>query len=291
MEGEHRFSQAVADRFNIFELGGLLLDANWDFTAAVEAFEVSREELGCHLSDLIESNGLTKELYMAGVFAKRLGVPFYLVAHVQGRPDIYVYDVYPDENQSRLCCNNTSNYTEEEFIAWWRRKKGTTQTKIYRRDFQERAERTFFDRLLEEHGLKWGGNIDGFLVVERDGVPHIAAIIENRYTNRKPLASYDPNACYSGYNGSDRNTWLPLMKLKDKLGVPLFLMTYSRREGEENLVGITEILGQTETGLVYIQDSNGTPVRPCDNIFGDMGRLQEWFQRMLKSSGTAKTGE
>ena len=95
-----------------------------------------------------------------------------------------------------------------------------------------------------------------------------------------PLSKYDPNTYYKGYNGGDYYTWLPLMNLKDSLDVPLFLMTYSYRDGEQNQVGITRVLGQSKNnGLLYIQNQNGESIRPCDNIFQDLHEIKEWIVR------------
>ncbi len=294
VEGKHAFAKAIAERFHIFELGGLLLDANWEFTAVVEAFELSREEKDQRLSLLLEAAGLTKDFYMEGVFARQLGVPFYIMTHAQGGSRIRVYDVHPDVATSALQCDREIKLTEEAFLAWWREKKGTTQTKEYREDFEARAAGSYFDDLLERNGLKWGGNIDGCLAVETGGAPAVAAIIENRFTNKKPLSEYDPNEYYHGYNGSDANTWRPLLDLKSKLGVPLFLMTYSRRAGEETMVGITQVLEQSRAeGLIYIQNSDETPLRPCDHIFGvcDMDQLWSWILCQLRQSRTPEVAE
>lgn len=288
VEGHHGFSQFVAEQCGIFELGGLLLDRNWNFTAAVEAFELEREESRGSLSCLLDANGFTKAMYMDGVFARKLGVPFYIVAHIKGGSRIHVYALRSDPENGKLRCVDEKTLSEEAFLRWWQEKKGTVQTKGYRNDLQDRAKASYFDYLLESHGLKWGGNIDGFLVEDGD----IVAIVENRFSNKTPLKKYDPNAFFAGYNGGDYNTWLPLINLKDRLGVPLFLMTYSYRDGEQNQVGITRVLGQSkDKGLLYAQDRNGTPIRPCDNVLRNLPDIGQWLARNQTPEQTHSNGD
>lgn len=281
VEGTHEFAEAIAERFNIFELGGLLLDSDWNFTAAVEAFELEAEEAGRSLHDLIVSNGFLEALYMDALFAAKLQIPFYIIAHIQENAYIHIYKIHPDEKTQDLNCEARQRLTEDEFIHWWQEKKGTAQTKPYRSDFQRRAQNSYFDNLLEGYELKWGGNIDGFLVADREGAFEVTAIIENRFTNKAPLAQYDPNNYYK-FNGGDYNTWRPLIQLADSLGVPLLLMTYSNRIGEGRQVGITRIIDQSlEDGLLYVQDSRGKAIRPCKNIFTDVDDIQKCFERLI----------
>lgn len=281
VERHHEFEEKIAKQCGIFELGGLLLNDNWNPTVAVEAFELTSEEKECSISALLESNGFTKTIYMDSVFAQKLGIPLFIIAHVQGRPRIHLYEVQTGDRDNELLCVDHNVLTEQEFIQWWQAKKGTVQTKPYRDDFQNRAQTSYFDFLLESHGLKWGGNIDGYILKDCGGVYSIGAIIENRFTTKTALSNYDPNKFYVGYNGGDRNTWLPLMKLKDRLNIPLFLMTYSNRSEEQNQVGITKILGQSEDGLVYMKNQSDETVRPCDNILRDLSEIENWISQNM----------
>ena len=70
------------------------------------------------------------------------------------------------------------------------------------------------------------------------------------------------------------------MNLKDSLDVPLFLMTYSYRDGEQNQVGITRVLGLSKyNGFLYIQIQNLESFRTCDYIFQDLHEIKEWIVR------------
>lgn len=280
VEGTHPFAEYIAEYCHIFDLGGLLLDDNGNFTAAVEAFEIEPNEDHRALSVLLDNNGYTDTIYMACIFAEKLGVPFYVFAHIEGNKLINIYHLRSDQNSHQVVCTQRSKLTEDGFIQWWKQKKRTIQTKPYRQQFRQRAETSYFDDLLESHGLKWGGNIDGYLVTLHNNEEDVSAIIENRFTNKVSLSRYDPNNFYTD-GGGDYYTWLPLMILKDRLGVPLFLMTYSNRSEEEGQVGITRILGQDRNGLHYIKDRNNRSIRPCDNLHHNLATIRAWISENL----------
>ena len=276
VEGAHLFAQEVAEKCCISDLGGLLLDDRGNFTTAIEALELEPSETGQNLSSLLDANGLTPLFYRNAQFAENLGLPFCILAHIRGTSNIHVYQVIP-EKHGVLTCSSHEILTEAGFLQWWQERKKTKQVKPYRQELTQRAETSYFDNLLERHDLKWGGNIDGYLMGYHSGAFRIRGIIENRFTKKVALSQYDPNAFFR-YGGGDYNTWQPLITLKDSLQVPLFVMTYSKRDGEENQVGITQILGQTrESGLQYVQDEEGNPIRPCDRIFQNPEDIQSWI--------------
>ena len=161
VEGSHRFSREVAEACGIYELGGLLLNSQGEFTAAAEAFELERGEVpkGGSFSGLLRREGYERDIRAGCVAARELGVPFFLFAKVRGEPGIHQYEVTAQEGEGepRLKSVSYRHLGEEEFLQWWREHKQTEQKKTYRRDFQERASDSYFDHLLEGHGLKWGG--------------------------------------------------------------------------------------------------------------------------------------
>ena len=279
VEGTHRFIHQVAEQFGIFDLGGLLLDQDWNFTTAVEAFELEPEEQKFSLPYLLSSQGLEAAMCMDGVLAQKLGVPFYIITHVKHTPEIQIHHWAFDPQIGKLRYLDMHNVSENDFIHWWQTRKKTTQTKLYRKDLQQRARDSYFDNLLVDHGLKWGGNIDGFLVTGNGKDCDVAAIIENRVTNKVPIARYDPNAFFSGYGTGDYNTWLPLVNLKNQLQIPLLLMTYSNRDRELDLTGIAQVLDVSRRGLTYLPDGNGRPIRPCDNILRSFPDIRQWLSQ------------
>ena len=239
VEESHAFSSEIAQACGIYELGGLLLDAEDRFTAAVEAYEASPQEVeGQSLLQLLDRCGYYGNTCMACLLAQELDLPFYLFLRIDGQPVIHQYalqSVWSDGALSCACAGYV-RMSEAEFLAWWRRHKQTVQTKEYRSQLRARAAGSYFDRLLEGAGMKWGGNIDGFLVSLQER-PSVSAIIENRFTNKESIFSYDP----ARYYRSDVFTWHPLFLLRDALHVPLLLCTYSRRPREEHLVGLARV--------------------------------------------------
>ena len=279
VEETHSFSAQIARECGIYELGGLLLNAQDQFTAAVEAYEADEAEVKekRHFLDLLREYGYYENTCMECVLAQALGVPFYIFFKIHERPQIYQYQIAIDTSadEPSLTAVSYDRISPSDFLAWWQQYKQTKQTKDYRPQFQDRAADSYFDQLLEGAGLKWGGNIDGFMV-SRQGEPAITAVIENRYTNEKSLYSYDPGIYYS----ADINTWRPLILLRKQLDVPLLLVTYSRRLGEEHLAGLSTVLNEPDetSALRYAQDPmNRMEGRPCGHIANSVESVKKWI--------------
>lgn len=273
----HRFSDEVAQFCGIHDLQGLLLNENWRPTAAIEAYELS-EPLGNRpLTGLVIP---ADELYIKCVFAERVGIPLYLLTCVQRQRDIMIYEFQADHNRKAPICVSAERESEAGFIAWWRERKQTVQTKAYRRDLSSRIANSYFDRILEAHGEKWGGNIDGYLVDRTSGDVDIRGIVENRFTNKVPLNHYDPQR-YFQYGGGDYYTWLPLFQLHEQMGIPLFLATYSNRPGETHSAGLTVVKSLSQSGITYISDLTGCQISPCRNIMSDVGVIGGWFRNHI----------
>lgn len=274
-EGAHPFSAEVSQACGIYDLQGLLMNRQGEFTAAVEAYEIEPADHFRQISgDFIPED----ELYVKSVLAERIGVPLYLLIHRTGKSWIAFYEVSPDHRALRPICTAFYRKTEAEFLKWWREKKQTIQTKAYRSDFQKRVEDSYFDTLLEAHGEKWGGNVDGYLV-SRDGRGDVDiwGVIENRFTNKETIRNYDPQK-YFRFGGGDYYTWLPLILLSGRLGLPLFLATYSNKACEERLMGLTRVEGLDNSGVAYAEDEAGRQLRPCGHILSDAAEIRRWLQ-------------
>lgn len=282
VEGFHSFSQEVAKECGIYELGGLLLNDQGEFTAAVEAFEVGREEAanGMHFSALLKQDGYYNTICMGCLLAAALYIPFYAFVKAEGKRGIYQYQLITetDDQNSILIAQSHACISEEDFLKWWWKNKQTVQTKPYRPQLQRRACGSYFDRLLEGRGMKWGGNIDGFLV-KSSPEKLITAVIENRYTTDSPIQSYDP----AKYFCNDIFTWRPLILLRARLGVPLLLFTYSRRGGEEQMVGLTQVINEPAdtAALKYATDPiSKKQLRPCDHIVTSAADVKRWLSTL-----------
>lgn len=276
-EGSHHFSEAIDANLGIFDMQGLLLNRNGQFTAAVEAFERPAQAPFTTLRQ--EAFGNEESLYVRACFAAQVGVPFYVLLHTEGTHNINILEITANVNTHHCECHNQFCLSEADFIEWWHERKQTIQTKPYRDQFMERVSRSYFDSLLEANELKWGGNIDGYFVSSADTNYRIKGIIEKRFTTKinSPINTYDP-AYFFRYGGGDYYTWKPLFTLKEQLCVPLYLFTYSRLTGEENKVGATIVTELSQHGISYIRDDNDRPITPnlviCDGENELRQRLQ-----------------
>lgn len=279
VEGAHPFSQEIAQACGIYELGGLLMDDQGGFTAVVEAFELSKNEAagGAHLSDLLRQGGYYSGLCIGCLLARQLGVETHLFVKIEGEPEICQYQIAAEESGDSLALKEVTHarLTEDDFVEWWAQHKQTKQTKGYRTDFQRRAENSYFDSVLESHGLRWGGNVDGLLVSPENG-NQVTAVIENRYTRKCPIRNYDPAKHFH----DDINTWRPLILLREQLDVPLLLMTYSRRTGEGRKAGLAQVIngpGDTDKLLYANSPALRRPVPPNQRIITSVDAAKQWL--------------
>ena len=130
-----------------------------------------------------------------------------------------------------------------------------------------------FDKLFEKNQTSWSGNIDAF-TTERDehGKIQITSLIECRYTSKGSVSCYDPNDYYRN-NGGDFYTWNGLWKIKRKLEIPLYLITFSRDVNFREELGVTEIIDfNKENGVIYKES-----VKPGMRVMHSSAELMEWM--------------
>lgn len=265
-ESPHFFAGRVFEELNITDMQGLLIGEDGKFTVALEAFEVEADE-AVKIFGLLSPGEAEKKVELA----TRVGVPFALVVHREGLEKIFLYYLGWTEPR-RLGILGNESLSEEEFLQWWAQNKQTRQVKNYN-EIRSRMKDSYFDHLLESHGQKWGGNVDGVMYAD-SRIPVITGIIEKRITDKMPLASYDP-ANFFNYRGGDYHTWLPVYNLARMLNVPLYLFTFQQRNDTQ--VGITIVASMSKEGIHYIKNSRGGEIRPCDNIFEDFDKMKEWI--------------
>ena len=269
MEGSHYFSNKIKTQCNIYDLQGLLLNKDGKFTAAVEAFEYSTQD---GLESIIPSLMTKESAFAKSLFAASMGVDLYVFVHLFDDADkISVYQVQPDCVNQKTKCISAKTITETQFIEWWASHKQTKQTKPYRDEVTSRMRRSYFDGLLESHGMKWGGNIDGF-TLDLKSTPQISSVIENRFSKYLDVKSYDP-ATYFQSGGGDYYAWSPLFQIKNKLHIPLILCTYSKLYNHIMEVGATKIDALDSDGIKYDE----TIGAPTTNTFNCVADFQKWL--------------
>lgn len=270
-EGTNEFADSIDNELSIYDMQGLLIGSNGNFTAAIEAFELPNGERCNSLEE--KAFGSEEALYIRARFAEQVGVPFYVLLHHEGSSNISIYEFCADHDTHKCERRQLFSLREPAFIEWWHERKQTVQTKPYRMAFQDRVERSYFDNLLEANDLKWGGNVDGYFVSAADDNYLVEGIIEKRFTTKKSIYRYDP-ADYFHFGGGDYYTWKALFTLKNILNVPLYLFTFSQRENEENLVGATIVTNLTREGISYINDGQNDQIKPSNSICNNETELR-----------------
>ena len=262
---DHEFEQEFVKACNLYDMQGLLIGDD-QFTAAVEAFTLTAGE---HI-DKLRTNAFTDEEWLAKLyFADSLNAEFHVFLHREGTASIYDYDITIDGFKNNTIVRKIM--TENEFVVWWRQHKRTIQTKEYRPELRDVIEKSYFDRLLESNGLKWGGNIDGFMLASDENHRPVI-VLENRFTNNRTIKAYDPLAYYD----EDIQTWKPLILLCQILNIPCILCTYSKRENEERIMGMSRlIIQEQEAGRIRFTHKDGIP--PCKNLFTDIDKAKNWL--------------
>ena len=278
-EGSHSFSDSIDTNLCIFDMQGLLLNNNWQFTAAIEAFELPVHTPFTTLRQ--EAFGEEEKLYVRARFATQVGVPFFVLLHKEGDNKITIYDITANSATHHCECRKQFQLSESAFIEWWHERKQTNQTKPYRKQFEGRVEDSYFDSLLESNDLKWGGNIDGYFVSSPDSDYQVEGIVEKRYTTSCSLYKYNPANYFKDPKDpkkNDYNTWKPLFLLKERLSVPLYLFTYSRLHGEQNKVGVTILKSLSRERITYLLNENNKQITPNSLICNSEYELRQRLQ-------------
>lgn len=265
-EGEvSAYRQRISNELGLVDIQGLLIGDNDRFTGVVEAFEINANEPNLSLCTLFDP----RDLFIKAKMAEELQIPFSIWAHAASVPDaLLVEKIEIGENGFDLCVAERCRVLPQVFISWWKSKKKTHQTKRFNEDY---IKDSYFDKLLSEQGLSWGGNIDGIYYDEIKG--KIAAIVEVRCTKKKPIESYDPSA----FIKKDRHTWEPVLQLSDRLSVPCILLTFAKsyKPNEAERYGVAVVEGMNSGGLNY---RNGEP--PYQHFMTTASELADFIRRL-----------
>jgi len=263
-EAVHPFIRNLFHELHIFSIQGLTMSAEQSFTACIEAIQYEDGEK-------IELDSIFPELEVKAKYflASSLQIPLYFLIFQSGNYFIYVVECSPAPSWKLVLVLD-----ESKFIGWWKSIKSQKQTKpVY--EASVRISDSIFDNVLKKHNLAWGGNIDGFMFKEKT----FACVIENIFTNKNPLNSPkgEPSA-YFHTKGPNYNTWLPTVKLAEKLKVPLFLFTVQGNNQQEK-IGFAVIKSLSPDNIHYI---NG--ISPDKNILEGKEAIINCINSNIKSS-------
>lgn len=259
-ENKHPFTEKLFSNLNAYSIENIAMDEQRNFTAIIEAVEYNELE-----KISIYSVFSTKEIDARLLMARRLGIPFYFVAFQ--KDNYYIYEIQQDADQNLI-----HMFNELGFVNWWASIKKTKQLHPLNNGGLDRAYGTIFDRVLDKYGQKWGGNVDGFIIENKD----ITCIIDNisiafvSIDNEKA----DP-ARFFHLRGPKYETWYSTVKLANTLGIPHILLTIDKNNPNNEIVGISVIDELTKNGIKYVD--NITPpqriIRGMPNIVSKIKEL------------------
>lgn len=271
MESPTAFALRIKNECKIYDLQGLCQNRNRDYTIAVEAIDMGNDPIDAYVEMFSP-----QDIYAKTRLAERLNAVFVLLLHTAAEPnEIYLKSFHTDSALHTVTCTETKQLSEAYFLNWWKARQSWTQHKEYREEMQRKIAASYFDQLMEQNGSSWSGNIDGFMLKKNAiGEEDISAIIECRFSTNEDIRGYDPNKYFKS-GGGDYVTWNGLLELSNRLSVPLYLFTYSRRIESRNQVGVAKIEGvDKKEGLVY---SKG--LAPCKNVKTTSIEVLDWIDK------------
>ena len=268
-EWHHAYSSEIFSKLKKFDIQGLLKEED-EFKCGIEAYQVLD-------FSLITISSLNNHEELARFkFCKQLGIPYYIIITSEQSRRYRIYSTR--ERYGCIKFEIDSEYSENEFLDWWRDKQSFTQRKAMY-NAAARINTSLIDKLLFSNSLAWGVNIDGFSLDNKTG--KVNTIYEKRVCSYKPpytINTYDPNRFFHGTKNrsGDFPSWDILFKLSQELNVSLTLFTFDTSDGKN--VGASKITNvDQQVGLTYLNN-----VKPFNNIFeNDISGLTEWLIKTI----------
>jgi len=156
-----------------------------------------------------------KEWEVKYLFAKRLGVPFYLPIWKEGIDKYLILEIV-DEN---FGLREVDLFTDgRSFAEWLKLLKSIHVSK----GFVENGRLSSIDITLRKCGVPWAGNLDAFICIDSD----VKSIIEFSRTRKTPVKKHDIRK----YFNQDFNRWKPFEILRKQLGVSAYIVLWSSTE-------------------------------------------------------------
>ena len=244
-ENEHFFTKRMFKELNIFDIQNLTLNKNrTKFLCALEAIEFERGE-EFSLKELLKVFS-PSEIFAKCLIAEELHIDFLILSYSNDKKTYEVHKIkrinkkynitYKLEHISKEDLEIVTikeNMDEEMFINWWKEIKETVQTKPFVNGASARASKTLFDKVLARNGLLWGGNLDGFLILNNK----VVAVIDNLSCSSGKLKDYNP--IKSKYFSTI--IFYANSLLAKQLGCPHYLFTINKLFPEKEEIGFAVI--------------------------------------------------
>lgn len=232
-----------------YDISGILMDGNFNFTAVVEYFELD-------VNESFSIPAIKNDIFASVIVAHRLKLPLFIIVYKEKTDYFEIFDFFNNISFTKSIIHPTPNNCE--FLQWWKQYKGTQQYKpFYNNNYLSWK----INQVFNTGVTKWGGDVDGIIMDNQ----RIISLVEFRKSTYETVDKYNPLSYYKGTQNraGDYMTWLPLILLKKALNSNLYLVTLS--EVDTSHYGIAEILDNDQSNLYLKFDV--TPFETCtDNI-------------------------
>lgn len=310
-ENNNPFENTLMEKLNLYEMQGLLVNAEWNPTIGMEA--IQSDDIDSILAKIKDSN--YKQHFLEKIFEKvhlnkkrligryiltqNLDIPLFIILYGQSKNNQYIFANFKiclsDNNDNRLnlsiCHEKTRN--EEDFINWWKEHKGTIQTKDTANGAKPRIQRTLIDKILEKHGLEWGGNIDAFHPINSNKhnitTYKVQYIVDFISVSKDMEENADPHKWYNDGNPKHGPRYEGLKAqsiIANKLNVP-HIMLYIDKNPNPNVkrLGITSIKQISQKKIELTHDPNtDQQIIPGKNIVYGLDNIEKEINNIISIS-------
>lgn len=305
-ENNNSFENKLMEKLNLYEMQGLLVDAEWNPTVGIEAIQsndidsipekIKNKDFKFSTDILTPVHLNTKRLLGRYVLTQNLQVPLIIILYGKKRNDHYVfvnYEVHLDKKRDKLKICYEKERNEVDFINWWREHKGTIQTKDTANGAKPRIRQTSIDEILEEHGLEWGGNIDAFhpIAYNKDDPTtyNVEYIVDFISVSRDMKKNANPHKWYNDgipKHGPRYEGLKVQSTIANILNIPHIMLYIDKNpDHNEERLGITSIKKISPNEIELTHDpKTDQEIIPGNNIICGLPDIKEEIKRIIQIS-------
>jgi len=210
------------------------------------------------VSDWLQTRDCKDDWLDRFVLASSLDVPLYLA--LWKNIDKFRILSVSLENENRIITEDKKLFTScEDLAKWMSNLKGIPVSKR----FIEPKRLSSIDECLRFYRVPWPGNLDGFLLKPKRS--EVKVLFELRRTRKYSVKEHNLN----DYFHIDYHGWEALDIMRNQLGIPLYILTWSFKE---RLVKIQKLQKVTNKGLDYEMTE-----------FLSNNQIVPWFKQFIKA--------